>query len=161
MNWLDIVILVVGVVVIYFGSRIGIIKAVLSLAGVIVGIILAGRYYVPLSEQLSFISQASVSNIIAFAIILIGVMTIAGVLTVLLKWAASAMLLGWVNRLGGAVFSLALGAMFCGALLATWVKFFGTELVIESLLAKALLDKFPLVLGLLPQEFDAIRAFFQ
>ena len=34
-------------------------------------------------------------------------------------------MLGWVNRLGGAVFGLLLGAITCGALLAAWVKFFG------------------------------------
>ena len=49
-----------------------------------------------------------------------------------------------------------------GALLAAWVKFFGAgETIIQSILAGFLLDNFPLVLGLLPQEFDAVRSFFQ
>ncbi len=162
MNWLDIVILVVVVISLSLGLRIGIIKAVLSLAGLIVGIILAGRYYAPLSEQLSFITQEGVAEVVAFAIILIGVMVIAGVLAKLLKWAASTVMLGWVNRLGGAVFGLVLGALLCGALLATWVKFLGIAGVIsESTLAVILLDRFPAVLVLLPEEFNAIRSFFQ
>ncbi len=123
MNWLDIVILVVVAITTFLGLRIGIIKAALSLAGLIVGIILAGRYSVPLSEQLPFIPQADVANVVAFAIILIGVMIIASVLAKLLKWAASAVMLGWVNRLGGATFGLVLGALLCGALLATWARF--------------------------------------
>ena len=162
MNLLDIIILVVVVIAIFIGLRIGIIKAVLSLAGLIVGVILAGHFYVPLSEQLSFISQASIAEIVAFAIILIGVMIIASVLAALLKWTASLVMLGWINRLGGAVFGLVMGAIFCSALLATWCKFFGaTGGISESSLAAILLDRFPAVLALLPDEFDAIRSFFQ
>jgi membrane protein required for colicin V production len=48
-----------------------------------------------------------------------------------------------------------------GALLAIWVQFFGSGLVTESFLAGVLLNKFPLVLALLPSEFDAVRDFFQ
>ena len=162
MNWLDIVILVVVVIAIFLGLRIGIIKAALSLAGVIVGVILAGRFYVPLSEQLTFIPKADVAKVVAFAIILIVVMIIAGVAAKLLKWAASAMLLGWVNHLGGAVFGFVLGAILCGALLAICTKFLGiTEIISESSLAAILLDRFPAVLALLPDEFDTIRSFFQ
>ena len=162
MNWLDIIILVVVVIATFLGLRIGIIKAALSLAGLIVGIILAGRYYVPLSELLSAIPQADVAKVVAFAIILIGVMVIASVLAAVLKWIASVVMLGWVNRLGGAVFGLVLGAMLCGALLATWVKFLGiAEVISQSRLAVILLDRFPVVLALLPDEFDVIRSFFQ
>ncbi|GAI11741.1 unnamed protein product, partial [marine sediment metagenome] len=162
MNWLDIVILVVVASATFLGLRIGIIKAALSLAGLIVGVILAGRYYVPLSAQLSFIPQAGVAEVVAFAIILIGVMVIAGVLAGLLRWVASAVMLGWVNHLGGAAFGLVLGAILCGALLAVWVKFLGIAGIIsESTVAAVLLDRFPAVLALLPDEFDAIRSFFQ
>ncbi len=162
MSWLDLVIVVVLAVGAFFGLRMGIIKAVLSLAGLIVGVILAGRFYVPLSEQLPFIPQADVAKVVAFAIILIGVMVIAVVLARLLKWAASVIMLNWVNQLGGAVFGLALGAIFCSALLATWVKWLGAgDTITESIVSAFLLDKFPLILALLPEEFDAIRSFFQ
>ena len=161
MSWLDIVIIVVVVIATFWGLRIGLIKAVLSLAGLIVGVILAGRFYTPLSEQLGFIPQATVAKVVAFAIILIGVMIIAGVLAKLLKWAATIMMLGWVNRLGGAVFGLVLGAIFCSALLAIWVKFLGEGVITESGLATILLDRLPMVLALLPDEFDSVRSFFQ
>lgn len=162
MNWLDIVIVVAVVIPTVIGLRIGMIKAALSLAGLIVGVILAGRYYLPLSERLSFISSPSVAEITAFIIILIGIMIIAAVLARLLKWTASVIMLGWVNHLGGAVFGLVLGAILCGALLAIWVKFLGvTEAITESSLASILVDFFPLVLALLPDDFDAVRPFFQ
>ena len=161
MNWLDIVIIVLIAIPTLIGLKIGIIKAALSLAGVILGTILAGNYYVALAEQLTFISQANLAKIAAFAIILIGVMLIAGVLAAVLKWIASAVMLGWVNRLGGAIFGFALGAVFCGALLAIWANFLGIEPLTSSGLATLLLDRFPMVLVLLPEEFDAVRSFFQ
>ena len=162
MNWLDIVILILIVISILTGLKIGLIKAVLSVVGVVVGVVLAGQYSVALAGHLTFISQPSLAKIAAFAIILIVVMIIAAVLASLIKWAVSAIMLGWVNRLGGAVFGFMLGAIFCGALLAMWVKFVGiTEPVHESALAVLLLDSFPVVLALLPGEFDSIRSFFQ
>jgi len=163
MSWLDIVIIVVMAVATFLGLRIGIIKAVLSLAGVIVGVVLAGQYYVALADALPFFSETSdVAKVVAFAIILIVVMVIAVVLARLLKWAASVMMLSWVNHLGGAIFGLAIGAIFCGALLAIWVKWLGAgSTITESIVAAVLLDKFPLILALLPDEFDAVRSFFQ
>ena len=71
-------------------------------------------------------------------------------------------MLGWVNRLGGAAFGFVLGAVFCSALLAIWAKFLGVDgPIAESSLAALLLDRFPIILALLPSEFDAVRSFFQ
>ena len=159
MNWLDFVIIAAIAIPTFIGLKIGLIKAVLSLAGLIVGVILAGRFYVPLSEQLTFIPQATVAKVVAFAIILIGVMIIAGVLAMVLKWITSVIMLGWVNRIGGAVFGLVLGAILCGAVLALWIKFFGAGEVITNSSLAAILSRFP-VLSLLPGEFDSIRSFF-
>ncbi len=162
MNWLDIVIIVILAVSIFTGLRAGIIKAALSLAGLIAGVLLAGHYHIAFSERLSFISAPTVAKIVAFAIILIGVMIIAAILARLLNWAISAVMLGWVNRIGGAIFGLVMGAIFCGALLAIWIKYSGINATItESTLATILLDRLPIVLGLLPDEFETIRSFFQ
>jgi membrane protein required for colicin V production len=161
MNWLDIVIIVVLIISALIGLRAGLIKAVLSLAGLIIGVLLAGRFYVPLSEQLTFIPQAGLAKVVAFAIILVAVMLIVAIVAALLKWTVSLMMLGWLNRLGGAFFCFLLGAIFCAALLAVVAKFLGTGIIAESGLATILLDRFPLILGLLPAEFDGIRSFFQ
>ena len=161
MNWLDIVIAVVLIFPIFTGLKQGLIKAALSLAGLIVGVVLASNFYQQLAGVLGFIANKDIANVVAFIIILVVVMIIANVAAALLKATARAVMLGWVDHLGGAVFGFLMGAIFMGALLAAFVKFFGTGLVTESWLAAILLDKFPLVLGLLPSEFDAIRDFFQ
>jgi membrane protein required for colicin V production len=158
MNWLDIVITVAIAIPTIIGLRVGIIKTAFSLAGVIAGIILAGFYYIPLSERLSFISTPSVAKIAAFAIILIGVIIISSVGAHLLRRAISTMMLGWVDRVGGAIIGFVLGALFFGALLTTYINLFGRATAInESLLTSILLDGFSLVLTLLP---ESIRSFF-
>jgi membrane protein required for colicin V production len=162
LNWLDVVILVVIAGATFGGLLVGIIAAGLSLVGIIVGIILAGRYYLPLSQHLGFISSESAAQIVAFVIILLGAMLVAAGLALVLRWVASLVKLGWIDRLGGAFFGLVTGTLLCAAVLAMWVKFAGAGMTITgSVLASLLLDGFPIVLGLLPAEFDAVRAFFQ
>jgi membrane protein required for colicin V production len=162
MSWLDIILIIILIIPTLIGLKIGIIKALLSLVGIVVGVVLAGRYSGSLAEVLPFISDSGWAKIAAFAIIVIVVMIIASVLAAVIKWFASAILLGWVNRLGGAVLGFIVGAVFCGALLTMWVKFLGIgDAVSGSALANILLDGFPIVLALLPAEFDSVRSFFQ
>ena len=162
MSWIDIAVIVLIGIATLVGFKSGIIKAVLTLAGVIVGVILAGRFYAALAENLTFIPQETLARVVAFAIILVLVILIASIIAGVLKWLASIVLLGWVNRLGGALLGLIMGAIFCGALLAIWTKFLGiSDPIAESALATFLLDGFPMVLALLPGEFDSVRSFFQ
>jgi membrane protein required for colicin V production len=162
MNWLDVVIIIVVAGAAIGGLLIGLIAAAGSLLGIIVGIILAGRYYLPLSQHLSFISSEGTARVVAFIIILVGVMLIAAVLVLLLRWMARLIKLGWIDRLGGAFLGLVTGTLLCAAILAMWAKFAGAgDSITGSALASWLLDGFPIVLGLLPAEFDAVRAFFQ
>ena len=162
MNWLDIVLIVAIGIATFIGLRKGIIKAALTLAGLILGIFLAGRYYSPFSEQLTLITSPGWAKVAAFAIIFIGVMVIAALLARLIERAASVIMLGWVNRLVGAVLGFMLGAIFCGAILAIWVKYLGIPgAITESRIAPILLNEFPRVLALLPSEFDTIRPFFE
>lgn len=162
MNWLDIVIIVVLVGSVFAGLKTGLIKTLLSLVGFAVGINVAGRYYLDLAARLTFIPQEKAAEFAAFTIIVLGVMLAAGLLGLLLTWIISSVMLGWVNRLGGAVFGLAMGALSMGALLAVWVKFLGTSQTVgDSGLANLLLNQLPAVLALLPPEFDIIRSIFK
>ncbi len=110
MNWLDIAIITTIDISTLTGLRFGIIKALLSLAGSIVGLVLARQYYIILAPQLTFIANENAAKIAAFATILIGATIIAALLAWLLKWITSIIMLEWVNRAGGAVFGLAAGS---------------------------------------------------
>jgi membrane protein required for colicin V production len=162
MNWLDILLLVVLAIPTFIGLRKGLIKAVLSLVGLIIGVVLAGHLYKPVSNIFGFIDNENVAYILAFLLILALALLAAFLLARLLKSVISITMMGWLDNVGGAVLGFLSGFIFLSAILATCVKFFGSAIVTESFLGKVMLDYFPLILGLLPGEFgQSIRGFFQ
>jgi len=155
MNWLDIVLLVAIALATVAGLGIGIIRAALVLVGLIFGVVLAGRFYIPFSNVLDAVLQPNVAKVVAFIIILAAVIAAAVFLAIFLRRGAETIKLGWADRLGGAVFGLLMGALLCGCLLAIWVKFVGgDETITESTLA-------PVFLGLLDYLPAGVRSFFQ
>jgi membrane protein required for colicin V production len=162
MDWLDILILIVLVISAISGLVGGFIKTVFSLVGLIVGVVVAGKLYVALAGHLGFFSSENVARIVAFVIILAIVMVAAMLLGMLFTKLASVILLGWLNRLLGAAAGVLMGGIAIGAILAVWVHYMGSsDTFANSALASFLIDKFPLVLGLLPSEFKNIRNFFE
>jgi membrane protein required for colicin V production len=162
MSWLDIVVIILLIISLIGGFATGLIKSLFSLIGLVVGVVLAGHYYAAFAGNLGFISNPSAARIVAFAIIFVVVMIIAAILGILFTKLVSAILLGWLNRLLGAIFGLILGAIFISAILAIWVKYAGGGGAVEaSALGQFLLQRFPIILGLLPKEFDTVRQFLQ
>jgi len=155
MNWLDILILVPLVIDTVVGGWVGLIRAVISLAGLIAGLLLAGHFYGPLGDRLTFVSDQGAARMLAFAIIFLVVMLLAALIAWLLTRAASALTLGWVNRLGGAFFGLLMGAAFWGIVLAVWIEVIGSSDVISgSVMARILVDYIPIGSWLLPGQFS-------
>jgi membrane protein required for colicin V production len=161
MNWLDIVIIVVAVLLGIVGLRQGIIRTVFGIAGLIGGIVLAGRYYGGLAALLSP-AGATWANIAAYAIILFATLIVSGVVGSLVAKLVHLVMLGWLDRLVGFILGVVIGGMLCAAVLAIVLKYYpGTEPVIaQSGVAEFLMEQFPLLLALLPKEFDFIRDFF-
>jgi membrane protein required for colicin V production len=145
----------------FIGLRKGLIKAVLSLVGLIIGVVLAGNFYEPVSKMFGFFNNENAAKIVAFLLILALVMVAAFFLARLLKSVINLTMMGWVDNVGGAFLGFLSGFIFLSAILATWVKLFGSGLVTESFIAQVMLDYFPLILGLLPASFDNVRDFFQ
>jgi uncharacterized membrane protein required for colicin V production len=73
MNWLDIVLIVLLFIPTFMGLRQGLIKAALSLAGLIVGVVLAGRLYPSVSGLFTFTNNENIANILGFVLILAAV----------------------------------------------------------------------------------------
>jgi len=161
MNWLDIVIIVVAALFGVLGLWRGAIKATFGIAGLIGGIALAGRYYQPFASLLSS-SGATWAKIAAYAIILVATLVVAIVIGWLVSRLVHLTMLGWVDRLVGFTLGAAIGSMLCAAILAILSKYLpGIEVIItQSVVARFLMERFPLLLALLPEEFDFIHDFF-
>jgi membrane protein required for colicin V production len=161
MNWLDIVILAVVIPFAIFGLWKGVIRAAFGVAGLIGGIALAGHYYRP-SANLLFPGGGTWSVIAVYAIILIAILIIANIIGWFVARLVHIVMLGWVDRLLGFILGAAIGAMLCAAALAIVSKYLpGTqEAISHSVIARLFMEQSPLLLALLPDEFDFIRDFF-
>ena len=161
MNWLDIVIVVVAGILGFVGLRNGNIRTAFGFAGLIGGLVLAGRYYSGLAALLSP-GGAIWATIAAYAIILIATIIVAGVVGWFVARLVHIAALGWLDRLIGCILGVFIGGMLCAAILAIVGKVHpGIEAVIaQSAIARFLMGGFPLLLALLPEEFDFIRDFF-
>jgi len=163
MNWVDILIVVYLIISIISGAVQGLIRSVLSVIGLIVGVVLASNYYQQVASSIfKFISNRNVADIISFILIIVLVMVIAGVIGAVLRSVIKAVHLGWVDGLLGGILGLVIGFISSGALLAIIVKLTnGADPITNSAIARFILDKFPLVLSLMPSEFDIIKSFFK
>ncbi len=161
MSWLDIAILAVTIVFGLAGLWKGFIRALFSMAGLIGGIALAGHCYRPLADVLSP-NGAIWAGIAAYAIILVAVFAIANIIGWVVAGLAHLTMLGWVDRLVGFILGAAIGSILCAAVLAIVSKYVPSTQgsVSQSVIANFLMNQFPLLLALLPEEFDFIHSIF-
>lgn len=160
MHWLDVVIIVVAALVGLSGLRNGIIKMAFGLAGLIAGIVLAGRYYGGLAALLSP-DEAIWAKILSYIIILAAIIIVAGVIGWFVAKLAHLAMLGWLDGLLGLVIGVFMGCMLCAAVLAiAGMHSTSAQAAInQSAIASFLLGGFPLLLALLPEDFEFIRSF--
>jgi len=162
MNWLDIVLIVGLVASVLMGFFSGLIRILFMLAGVILGIFLAGLWADGLAGKLTFISDPGTAHVAAFVIILLATIIVFMILEfIIVRLILKSPILGVIDKIGGSILGLLVGAIFMGAIMAIELKYFGPNtLITSSPLATFLVDKFFVVLWLLPSEFDSIRAYF-
>lgn len=108
MNILDAIILIALIPAIIQGLRKGFISQAISIISVIAGIWASARFANMVTAWVSQYITASeqILKIIAFALILVIVFIILGVLGKLLEGVLKLVMLGWINKLLGVVFSL-------------------------------------------------------
>lgn len=156
MSWLDLVIIVGLALSVFSGLRTGLIKSLLSLVGLILGVVLARWFYVPLSERLPFIPDPGLAKIVSFALIVVAVSVVFLIVASILKTLISAIGLGLADALGGAVFGLVEGVLLWVVLLALLANFPSLNLdatIQGSALGFFLLHHTPLLPDIIPFQF--------
>lgn len=148
MNILDIIILICLVPALIVGIKKGFISQVISILSIIVGIWASSRFANIVSEWLGQYITASenILRLVAFVIILVLVFIILGLLGKLLDSIIKVVLLGWVNRLLGAIFSLLKAFLILGLVMMLFtslndaLNLVKPEVIKESLLFQPLKD---------------------
>jgi len=158
MNWLDIVILVVLLMFAISAYSAGLIREVVTLVAIFLGVIIAGALYDDLAaDVLVFINNDDAARAISFLALLASVYLLGQLTAYILKRAASLLLLGWADHLGGAAFGLLKGLIVVQVLLilfAAYPQLSLDDAINDSRLAPLFIDDAPFLLHLLPGEFD-------
>jgi membrane protein required for colicin V production len=169
MNQVDVYILLglIGNVAIGFAA--GFIRQVASIVGLVVGVYLAGRYYNNAADLLhppgggGIVADANWARIIGFAAIVILCSIAAGLLGHLLHTIVYKVYLGTLDRVLGAVVGALHSFVLAMALVVAATVFpvpALTDALKDSVIAKWLSPLVPVVLALLPPQFqDFLRLF--
>lgn len=108
-DWVIVIILIISVL---SAARHGFFVEAFSLAGVILGVLLASWNYRKILPWIEgWVHSPGVAEAIAFVAIAIAVMVLAGLVGRLLRWSARSIGLGWADRFIGAVFGLLKGCV--------------------------------------------------
>jgi membrane protein required for colicin V production len=163
MNWLDIAIVLIVAFFAVTAFSAGLIRELVTLVSAVVGVAVAGLFHDDLARDvLVFIDDKDTANIVGF-LVLLGAIYLAGqLIAIMLKQVAAILLLGWADRLGGALFGLLKGLVMVEVLLIAFVTFdVGLRDAIQgSGLASVFLDAASVLLIILPDEFErAVDAF--
>jgi len=154
-NWLDIVIVLILCITFFMGLIKGFVRQVLGIIFVIVGIILAVKYYSFISQFLfHLISHRAISNFIGFLLIFIVVLLIGGALTSLVSKLVKHNLES-LDRVLGAVLGLAKGIIICVVLVFALLVFSeGKGSLKESRLATYFISISRAMTYLIPQDLE-------
>ncbi len=165
MNWLDLVLILIFVVAAIGGAKSGLIKSVIGLVALTVGIVLAVRFYPEFGKWLQhFIANGTWARVIAFALILVGTIIAGSIAGSFVRKLASAIGLGFFDRIGGALFGLLITAVVFGGILSLVSSAPGAlglqSSINDSLVASFLIDRALPVLGPLSPFFGDPRGWF-
>lgn len=158
MNWLDIVIVLIVAFFAATAFSAGLIRELVTLVSAVAGVVVAGLFHDDLARDvLVFIDDEMAAKAVGF-LVLLGAIFLAGqLIAIMLKQVATILLLGWADRLGGALFGVLKGLVVVEVLLILFVTYpqLGLDDAIEdSSLATVFLDAIPVLLLILPNEFE-------
>jgi membrane protein required for colicin V production len=164
LNWVDFIILGMLAWFAFAAFHAGLIREVVTIMGAIFAVALAGLFYTELAEDVQVtVDNEQTARIIAFGVIFGAVVLASQLVALFLKHAASLLMLGLFDSVGGAVIGLLKGFVFVEIALIAAITFESLNLVNDvegSALAPFFLDALPILKTILPGEFkNAVDSF--
>jgi len=163
-NWLDGVILAMIAWFTLTAFSAGFIRETVTIATAILGVVLAGLFYKDLADDiLVAIDSERTARTVAFLGIF-GASFLGGqIVAMLMKETVSVLQLGVFDSLAGALFGLVKGLLMVQVLLIVFGTYPSLGLkgaMDDSTFTPFFVDKAPILLRVLPTEFDAVKHLF-
>jgi membrane protein required for colicin V production len=151
MNWVDLCILAVVLVSTVAAMGRGIVVELLSLAGLVLGVVVAARYYSQLSVHLTMLHVPALQNMAAFLLIVMLCLLVMTWLGHILHRMAKYAGMGWLDGLLGAAFGLLRGVIAVTVAMMALAAFWPlNHLTQESRLAPYFMDAVTVTAKLTP-----------
>lgn len=160
MSMLDLFVVAVIVLCVSLGIYWGFIRQVLSIAGLLTGLVLANRYGDRVADALSsYTANEAVAQVLGFVLVLIAVTAIVSLLATLLRRFVGLLFLGWLDHLVGGVLGLLQGVLVSTVFLLV-AAFFSADLFASALAESRVAPQLLRVAGafvllFLPVQFQA------
>lgn len=164
----DVILLLILFGFIFFGFWTGLIHALGSLVGSIVGVVVASRMFIPLAEKYSYLfgGNMNLAKIVIFLVIFIIVNRLVGlvfwIIEKIFKVISIIPFLKTINRLGGAVLGFIEGVLAIGMTLYITDRFpLGdafTKAIQGSIVARKMVAAAAIITPLLPVYLQQIRS---
>jgi len=151
-SWLDILLLVIIAITVIFGAIKGFLRQIIGLLAVIIGLILAVRYYSYLAEVITFVRNEVMAQLLGFFLIFIVVLGIGWVMNILLAKAVRGPFKS-LNHFLGAFFGFTKGLLICGVIVFGLLVFpVNTRILEESRLTPYCIKIAETAYDLIPKE---------
>lgn len=158
MNNLDLGLLIASGIFALLGIYWGLIRQVLSIAGLILGVVLAGSFGAEVAVWLSsFIPEPNIAGVVGFSAVFMLVSTLASLAASLLRVFVGLLFLGWLDHLLGGILGLIQAVLAGTTILIVLIAFpapLWSPLVETSVLAGGLVRIGQVFMPLLPNMFD-------
>ena len=126
----------------------GFVSQAVSLVSLVLGVWLSFKFSVPFGDWLKSFADlpGTVLHVIAFALILVIVMLLMGLIGKLLEKAVKVVMLGWLNKLLGVVFALFKAVLVIGLVIILFdaiynlIPFVSSDTLSESILYQPIKD---------------------
>ncbi|HEX4037443.1 MAG TPA: CvpA family protein [Acidobacteriaceae bacterium] len=106
-DWVIVIVLIVSVLT---AAKAGLVVEVFSLAGLILGLLVASWDYQKLMPWIGrWVHSLALEEALSFILIALGIMLVASLAGRLVRWSVKSIGLGWADRLAGAAFGLIKG----------------------------------------------------
>ena len=142
MNIVDIILLICFVPALVQGLRKGFISQVIAIISIIAGVWLSVQFASPVTAWLAQYIQGSeqVLKVVSFALIFIAVAAGLAILGKLIEGTVKLIMLGWLNRLLGVIFSLIKAGLIVGLVIMAFCSLNNTfNFVSEETLSQSVL----------------------
>jgi membrane protein required for colicin V production len=151
-NWLDILLLVIIAITVVIGAIRGFVRQIIGLLAVIIGLVLAIRYYPYGAEVFTFVRNEVLAQLLGFFLVFAVVLCVGWVINILLAKAVRGPFRS-MNHFLGAGLGLIKGILICGVVVFGLFVFpVNTRIVKESQLAPYCIKIVDTAYNLIPKE---------